>query len=255
MSRMGKLTPADWGKFMPVHNSLSQPGPWYYRNTEMVMVEFATDPDAVLAILPSDLELLEPASAFMVIETNHWTTLGPYSEVYVGVMCKWQGEVYAYCPGVYVTGENSQLLGREVYGFGKLRADRIELMTHSNGTVEAVMDVLPGDRALRASMKVGTNLPAEAVGGVPLICLKVIPDAEGGTPSLAQLITVSFTAQPIIGSDGKAEVYTGPGHFSMQAPSDVNFPVVALGNMTYARFNADLPYGKILKTYAAKDFR
>lgn len=253
MGKNGRLKPSEWGKFMPAHNPMSEDGPWYYRNTEMVMVEFATDPDAVLDILPSDLELLEPASAFMVIEMNHWTTLGPYGEVYVGVMCTFEGETYAYVPGVYVTGENSQIIGREVWGFGKKRPDRIEVKTHGNGLVEASMDVLPGDRALRAVMRPARNEPAEAVAGVPLICLKIVPNAEGGAPSLAQLVTVSFTAEPIIGSDGKAEVYSGPGTFEMNAPSDVNLPVSALGGMMYARFNADLPFGKILKTYSRKE--
>lgn len=249
MGEQGRLKPADWGKFMPAHNSLSGDGPWYYRDTEMVMVEFETDREAVLDILPSELELIEPASAFMVIEINHWTTLGPYGEVYVGVMCSFEGQAYAYVPGVYVTGENSQIVGREVWGFGKKRPHRIEVKTHDNGLVEASMDVLPGDGALRAVMKPLSNLPADAVAGVPLICLKIIPDAEGGKPALAQLVTVSFTAKPIVGSDGRAEVYAGPGTFKMDAPSDVNFPIKKLGGMMYARFNADLPFGKVLKTY------
>lgn len=253
MAKKGKLTPADWGKFMPAQSPQSQKGPWYYRNTEMVMVEFALDEEAALAVLPSDLELVEPASGFMVIETNHWTTLGPYSEVYIGIMCTWQGETYAYVPGVYVTGENSQIVGREVYGFGKKRASNIEVISHDDGTIEAKMDVLPGDNALRAVMRHAENLPAEAVVGVPLICLKIVPDVAGGAPDLAQLTTVSFTANPIVGSDGKAEVYSGTGTFELNGPSDVKFPILGVGGMMYARFNADLPYGKVLKTYTKKE--
>ena len=117
MAKKGKLTPDKWGPFMPVHNSLSAKGPWFYRDTECVLVEFLTDPEYALSILPSDLELYEPATAFMVIETNHWTTLGPYSEVYNGILCTWKGELYAYVPGVYVTGDISaeylERLGRD----------------------------------------------------------------------------------------------------------------------------------------------
>lgn len=253
MARKGKLKPEGWGRFMPAHNPVSADGPWHYRDTEMVMVEFMTDPEAVLDILPSDLELIEPASAFMVIEINHWTTLGPYGEVYLGVMCSFQGETYAYVPGVYVTGENSQIIGREVWGFGKKRPHSISVKTHGNGLVEASMEVLPGDRALRAVMRPSRNQPAEAVAGVPLICLKIVPNAEGGAPSLAQLVTVSFKAEPLIGSDGKAEVYSGSGTFEMGAPSDVNLPVLAVGGMMYARFNADLPFGRVLKTYSREE--
>lgn len=252
MGSKGKLTPADWGRFMPVHNPISQPGPWYYRNTECVFVEFETDAEAALAVLPSELELYEPASAFMVIETNHWSTVGPYSEVYVGLLCTWQGELHAYVPGVYVTGEKSQILGREVWGFGKRIPDRIELHRRHTGVVEAQMDVNPGDRALRAVMT--PSVHQSELGGLPLICLKVIPDAEGSAiPSLAQLISVTFKSEPIIGSDGKAEVFSGPGDIRFDTPSDASFPVKRVTNCTYARFNADLPYGKVLKTYTREE--
>jgi acetoacetate decarboxylase len=250
MAMKGRLTPDRWGTFMPVHDPQSERGPWYYRDTECVLVEFLTDADYALNILPSDLELYEPATAFMVIETNHWTTLGPYSEVYNGILCTWKGDLHAYVPGVYVTGENSQILGREVYGFGKKRAHRIELIHHDDGQVEAVMEVKPGDRALRALVRTSKNEPPEAVGTLPLICLRVIPDAEGGRkPALAQLVSVLFSAKPLIGSDGKAEVYSGPGILEFGSPSNAKLPVQSILSCKYAHFNADLPYGKVLKTF------
>ena len=250
MAKFGKLTPDKWGSFMPVHNSLSQRGPWLYRDTECVIVEFQTDPDYALGLMPPELELFEPATAFMVIETNHWTTLGPYSEVYNGILCLWKGALHAYVPGVYVTGENSQIVGREVYGFGKKRAHRIELIRHDDGQVEAIMEVKAGDRALRALVRTAKNEPAEAVGTLPLICLRVVPDAEGGRkPALAQLVSVLFAASPLIGSDGKAEVYSGPGLLEFGSPSDAQLPVRSILACKYAHFNADLPYGKVLKTY------
>jgi acetoacetate decarboxylase len=254
MAKNGKFKPSNWGRFMPAHSPQSEQGPWLYRNTEMVMVEFPTDEAAALAVLPSELELLEPATAFMVIETNHWTTLGPYSEVYVGILCTYKGVVYGYVPGVYVTGENSQILGREVYGFGKKRPHRIELIQHTDGVVEAVMDVRPNDRALRATMRPAHNQPAEAVSALPLICLKIIPDVAGGPkPALAQLTSVLFKANPVMGSDGKAEVYSGPGSIEFDAPSDVRFPVTGPAKFTYAHFHADLPYGSVLKTYSDEE--
>lgn len=253
--KMGRYTPAQWGSFMPAQNPIAQKGPWHYRDTECIVVEFATDADRALELLPSDLELFEPATAFMVIETNHWTTIGPYSEVYNGILCKWKGELHAYVPGVYVTGEASQIVGREVYGFGKKRAHRIELLRHNDGQVEAVMEIKPGDRALRAIMATGTNEPADAVGTLPLICLRIVPDVAGGDiPALAQLTSVLFKANPLIGSDGQAEVYSGPGTLDYGCPSDVQLPVTKILACKYAHFNAVLPYGKVLKTYTAEEF-
>jgi len=255
MARFGTLTPAQWGALMPAHNALAHRPPYYYRDTEMVMLQFETDPDAVLALLPSELELMEPATAFMVMEQNHWTTIGGYGEVYLGVMCLWNGEPHAYVPGVYVTGENSQILGREIWGFGKKRCSRFEIRKHDNGTVEAIMDIRPDDRALRATVSTQANADAGILAPIPLICLKVIPDVEGGTaPALAQLTSVTFKAEPFIGADGKAEIFTGPGSIEMAVPSDVNLPVRGIAGGVYARFTADLPYGKVLKTYTASDF-
>ncbi len=250
MAKKGRLTPDRWGAFMPAHNPIAQKGPWHYRNTECVVVEFATDAEACLDILPSDLELFEPATAFMVIETNHWTTIGPYSEVYSGILCTWKGELHAYVPAVYVTGEASQILGREIWGFGKKRAHRIELITHNDGQVEAAMDVKPGDRAIRALMRPAKNEPANAIGTLPLICLRICPDAEGGDkPALAQLVSVLFSADAVVGSDGKAEVYSGPGHMQFDSPSDAQLPITKMLSCKYAHFNAVLPYGKVLKTF------
>jgi acetoacetate decarboxylase len=239
---------------MPVHNSIAHKGPWYYRDTECVVFEFLTDENRVLDILPADLELYEPATAFMVIETNHWTTIGPYSEVYNGILCTWKGELHAYVPGVYVTGEASQIVGREVYGFGKKRAHRIELVHHDDGQVEALMEVKPGDRALRAVIRTANNEPANSVGTLPLICLRVIPDAEGGdVPALAQLVSVTFKANAMTGSDGKAEVFSGPGSMTFGSASDAELPITKILGCKYAHFNADLPYGKVLKTYTRSE--
>jgi len=112
----------------------------------------------------------------------------------------------------------------------------------------------PG-RAIRAIVRTAVNEPPEAVGTLPLICLRVIPDPEGGRkPSLAQLVSVLFSAKPLIGSDGKAEVYSGPGHMDFGCPSDARLPIVQLLSFKYAHFNADLPYGKILKTFSPEEF-
>lgn len=256
MAKKGKLNPKDWGAFMPAHNSLSQKGPWYYRDTEAVVLEFAVDEEWALSVLPSDLELFEPASGFMVIETNHRTTLGPYSEIYTAILCTYKGELYGYVPAVYVTGENSQIVGREVWGFGKKRADSITVKYQGNGTVEARVDVLEDDRSIRLRMRPEINEGADAFGALPLICLRICPDAEGGNvPALAQLVSVLFSANAIIGSDGKAEVYKGPAEIEFGPKCDAFVPITAMGTCRYARFNADLPYGKVLKTFKASEFK
>ena len=250
MAKFGRFSPESWNSLMPAHKPSAQRGPWYYRNTEALVVTYLTDEDAVLDILPEDLELIEPATAFMVVEKNHKTSMGPYDEIYTAVMCKWRDEVFAYCNGVYVTGEASQILGREILGFGKKRADSIDFTNHNDGEVEAVVNIRPGEPAVTVRALPTVREPAESVESIPLVVLKTIPDAEGGEkPALAQLVSVLFKAIPQVGSDGNAEVYSGPATIEFGAENDCNLPVKEVLSATYMHMYADLPYGHVLKTY------
>ncbi len=251
MTKYGRLTPDTWGSTMPAHNPSYQKGPWYYRDTEVIMLTYFTDEDAALDILPSDLELIEPATAFMVIEYNHFTTVGgPYGEVYTGILCQFEGQVYGYVNCVYVTTENSLIAGREVYGFGKKLAHRIELIRHGTGEIEAIAETKPGHVAAKAFFLPNENLAASVLEDLPLAVLKVIPDVEGGDkPAIAQLNSVSFSGVPHIGPDGKDELFGGSATLEVDAISDLNLPVLEVVDAKYMRMAADLPYGKILKTY------
>ena len=251
MAKMGRLTPDKWGTTMPAHNPSYKKGPWYYRDTRAVVVTYVTDEDAALDLLPAELELIEPATAFMVIEFNHFSTSGgPYGEVYTGVLCMYEGQVYGYTNAVYVTTENALIMGREIWGFGKKLAHRIELIQHGTGEIEAVVEVKPGHIAARAFLLPDTNLPASALEALPLAVLKVIPDVEGSDiPAVAQLNSVLFTGVPYQGPDGKAELYSGSATLEVDRISDVNLPVLQIVDAKYMRVTADLPYGKILKTY------
>ena len=236
---------------MPAHNASYKKGPWYYRDTEAIVITYVTDEDAALDILPSELELIEPATAFMVLEFNHFTTSGgPYGEVYTGILCLHEGRVYGYTNAVYVTTENALTMGREIWGFGKKLAHRIELIRHGTGEIEGVVEVKPGHIAAKTFILPDTNLPASAMEVLPLAVLKIIPDVEGSDkPAVAQLNSVLFTGVPHKGPDGKDELYSGSATLEVDKISDVNLPVLQIVDAKYTRMTADLPYGKILKTY------
>ncbi|MYH69564.1 MAG: hypothetical protein F4147_05535 [Gammaproteobacteria bacterium] len=256
MSKAGRLTTDKWGAYAPVHSPAAQRNPLYFRNTETVTITWRTDEDAILDILPPVLSLHEPATAFMVLENNHWSTVGPYREVFAGILCEWEGNVYSYLAGVYCTSETSQIVDRELYGFGKKQAHRIEVVTHSDGHVEAVMDVKPDDRAVRAMMRPEKHGALEDGPAPPLINLRVIADVEGGDlPILAQLVTLNYQSNPVVGSDGKVEIFNGPGNLQFGAPSDCALPIKELIAFEYGRANAELDYGKVEKTFTAEELQ
>jgi acetoacetate decarboxylase len=250
-AKPGRLSPDRWGTTMPAHKASYARGPWFYRDTEAIMLTYMTDEDAALDILPSDMELVTPATAFMVIEFNHFSTSGgPYGEVYTGVLATFEGTMYGYTNAVYVTTENALTLGREVWGFGKKMAHRIELTQLGTGEIEAVVEVNPGNVVARAIMRPEKNEPASVMEDLPLAVLKVIPDVAGGDkPALAQLNSVLFKGVPHKGPDGKDELFSGTASLVVDTVSDVNLPVHQVVDAKYFRMTADLPYGKVLKTY------
>jgi acetoacetate decarboxylase len=252
-AKFGRLTPDQWGTSMPAHSSSFKKGPWYYRDTEAIMITYLTDEEAALSILPSDLELVQPAMAFMVIEYNHFSTSGgPYGEVYTGILCQYKGQVYGYVNGVYVTTENALVPGREVWGFGKKMAHRIELIKHGTGEIEGVVEIKPGHIAAKAFIHPQINLSADVLEEMPLCVLKIIPSVEGGEPDVAKLNKVSFGGPPHKGPDGKDELYSGDATLEVDNISDVNLPVHEIVDAKYIRMTADLPYGETLIDYKAK---
>lgn len=250
-AKFGRLTPDHWGEAMPAHSPSYRRGPWYYRDTEALMLTYLTEEDAALNILPNDLELVQPATAFMVLEVNNFSTSGgPYGEVYTGVVCKFEDVVYGYTNAVYVTTENALTLGREVWGFGKKLAHRIGIRQLGTGELEGVVEVNEGNVACRATVRPERNEPASAMEAMPLAVLKIIPDVCGGAkPALAELNTVLFVGVPHKGADGKDELYSGSATLEVAPHSDVNLPVGEIVDAKYMRMTADLPYGKTLKRY------
>ncbi len=250
-SKFGRLSPDKWGETMPAHSASYTRGPWYYRDTEAIMLTYLTDEDAALDILPSDLELVQPATAFMVLEINNITNSGgPYGEVYTGILAMFEGQVYGYTNAVYVTTENALTQGREIWGFGKKMGHSIQINRLGTGEVEGVVEVHDGFVAARTIMRPERNESASILEELPLAVLKVIPDVAGGAkPAIAQLNSVSFTGVPHKGPDGKDELYSGSAQMEVSPMSDLNLPVLQMVDAKYMRMTADLPYGKVLKTY------
>jgi acetoacetate decarboxylase len=246
----GRLTPEQWNRMMPPNCSHDNEGPWYYRDVEVVSLTYLTDENAALDILPDDLELVLPATAFLMISRNHWSTNGEYGEVFTGVVCKYDNEIYGYVSGSYVTSPLVMTLGREIFGFGKKYATNIDLKLLANGQMQALVEIIPGHIAAKAVVELQANEAASTLQSFPFICLKLIPDAEGGDkPSLAQLVSTTFAAIPHVGPDGKSEIYSGPATLEVDGTSDLGLPILRVIDGKYMRMTADLPYGRVLKTF------
>jgi len=251
MGKQGWLTASDLSEAMPVTHPLYPRGPWHYRDCRGLMFAYQTDEEEVLSRLPAELELFEPATAVLFVAEYGFTTIsGAYSDCSLGFLCRYQGELMLYEAHLFETAENGQIVGREVWGFPKKLCEKIEFTSLGAGDVRATVDLFEDHRLLTATVRPSQREPLEAHHNLPLVVLKVIPDAEGSKqPALVQLVTVDFDITPVVGSDGRPELYSGSGQIHFDQPSEIAVPVRELLSCQYLRFHADLPYGKVLKTY------
>jgi len=251
-AKTGWLTPSDFGESMPVTHPLYPRGPWYYRDCRNLTFVYHTDEEEALSRLPAELELVEPATAVLTIAENGFTTTsGQYSECYLGFLCRYEGEVMVYSANLFETKENAEILGREVHGFPKKLCEKIEFTSLGAGDVRVTVDLFEDHRLLTAIMRPSQNEPAESHENLPLVVLKIIPDATGSkTPSLAQLVKCRYELTPIVGSDGRAEIFSGSGQLNFDQPSEIAIPVRNMVSCRLMHFNGYFPYAdSILKTY------
>lgn len=252
MAKYGQLTKSRFGPSMPVNAPAVQAPPFYYRNMEMIIVDYETNGEGALQLLPEGLELSEPATASIIIAKYHFSTFGPYNEAILGVACKWNGEPMTYLPNLFVTQEAPLIAGREIWGYPKKLA-HVDV-TQEHEEFMGIIERPKGNRLATAVMRAVRNVTPDSFRFPPIVSLKVIPHAEESEePALAQLVSCNFAVTPKVGTDGIAEVWSGPGSLVYNTPTEVDpwhqLAVEQVVQCRYGFFNAHLPNGTILKTY------
>jgi len=252
MARQGRLTLDRYGPSMPVTGPAVQKPPFYYRNMEMMFVSYRTDAEAALDWLPDALELDEPATATVILAHYHFSTFGPYHEAMLAIRARWQGQVVNYYPALFTDQEAPLIGGREIWGFAKKLAH--VALVHESEAILGTVERPRGNRLLTAVMRAVDNVRPEEFALTPSVSLKVIPDAtDAPEPALAQLIGSELRMQPLVGSDGIAEIWSGPGSLCFDTPSAVDpwhrIAVREVVSCVYGSFNAVLTHGRILKQY------
>jgi acetoacetate decarboxylase len=255
MGKMGKLTADQFGASMPVTAPATQSPPFYYRNMELMIVTYKTDPEAALDILPDGLELAEPATATMIMAHYHFSTFGPYNEAILGINCTFEGQPMVYVPYLFVDQEAPLIGGREIWGYPK-KLGKIDL-TQQSEQYMGIVERPTGNRIATATMRTVDNVPADDFNLLPIVSLKVIPNAEetgeNVGPALAQLVSCEFDVKPMVGTDGVSELWTGPGSVVFDSPTQndpwYKLAVEEVDSCLYGFFNGYLPFGKIIKDY------
>jgi acetoacetate decarboxylase len=194
MATPGSLKKAAFGYSMPVDAPLYPPFPIYYRNIRILLFPYLTDSAKAAALLPEQLELVEPspgvAMAQVIFATYPFSNIGAYNEVSQTIFATYKGKPVAYAVRLHVTTDRAMAAGREIGGFPK----RMGHISFEEG--ETLISVLESPRGTRVCS--GEVLPikpfqpnGKSVIPLPLnfVSLRVMPNPlDPAGPSICQLV-------------------------------------------------------------------
>jgi acetoacetate decarboxylase len=246
MNKGGRFSKDQFGYCQPAHAPFYARPPVFFKKKEALWINYETDYEAALALLPEGLELPEPAMAVLIIGHFPFSTLGTYEEAIQAILCQWQGEEKFYIPHIVVNSDVPLSAGREIWGFPKKMAQI---------TFQKEGDLIWG-RAERprgnwiCTAGVRPEMPAEVEAAETeawSACLRIIPSIEkDAEPSVAELVAVpsKLTVH---------EAWKGPGWLDFGSASDLDpwhrLPVKRLADALYYIYDEELGYGKVLRKY------
>lgn len=250
MGKQGRLTADDTGQAMPVDAPLYHKPPFHFRDVHAISINYETDEEALLALLPDALELPETPTATLMFIKYPFSTLGPYEETILGIPCLLNGEERFYIPHIVLNSDAPLAAGREIYGYPKKLAD-IEISESSDGVI-GQMARPAGNLICSAGMRPQepVPIPPELIG-TPTdtwsLALRVIPDpGEGARPSVAQLVETN-TKMSV------REIWTGPGWAKYHSASSLDpwhkLDVRRVVSSTYQIYDMILGFGRVVQDY------
>lgn len=202
-----------WGPTYPAK------GPYFYRDTDMVVVAYATDADKAAALIPKELDLVKIAALpgqapvnLVFAKYRENDQIGPYMEMIVNIPVLYKGQLYLYVPAIYVDNDAALTAGREFGGYPKKMADitmrnygDLFLSQMSRGSMqEKTSDPNFSDVASSSVTKGGTlftvPLPADKAVQLPFPYNLLIPTPPAtGKPQDFILPTMGLRRIPGIG--------------------------------------------------------
>ena len=236
------------------------PPPYTYRGVEDIFIAYEADPDGVEALLPPGVTAADPTP--VCIAWGRWvpfSTFGPYHEAYVMVRATFAGETFLYQPFIFTDNEIPLVAGREIWGYAKKLA---VMERHSGGagtpfgeqqlfTVERPR----GQRIMTLAIACDALYDPAGLEDLPVLSTRLIPNAEAGPPSVAQLVRLDVEAPLHRSADGTPKLWTGRASVTMDARSPVDpWHLLAPTRIVqgwFGIFDFDLQYGKVIHDYLA----
>jgi acetoacetate decarboxylase len=231
---------------MPLTSPAYPKGPYHFVNREFLVIAYRTDPEALRAVVPEPLDVVDPIVKFEFIRMPDSTGFGDYTESGQVIPVRYKGKPGAYVHAMYLNDESPIAGGREIWGFPKKLADpalRVEkdtllgtldvgsvrVATGSMGYKHETLDVA----AVKASLE------------APNYLLKIIPDVDC-SPRICELVCYHMTNVVVKGA------WSGPAGLQLTSHAlapVAGLPVLEVVSATHILSDLTLGLGTVLHDY------
>jgi acetoacetate decarboxylase len=234
---------------MPIHNPAFPPGPYRFVDREYLIVTYRTDPDALRALVPAPLELLDPVVKFEFINMPDSTGFGHYCESGQVIPVSYKGEHGGFVLSMFLDDHPPIAAGRELWGFPK-KLGQPELRVHTDtlmGTLD-YSDFRVATGTMGYKHRAMDPAAAKAALEAPAFLLKIVPHVDG-TPRICELVRYALTDVTVKGA------WTGPGgldlrHHALAPVADL--PVLEILSTVHMIGDMTLPLGTVVHDYLAR---
>lgn len=233
---------------MPLTSPAFPRGPYRFTQREFLIITYRTDPDALRAVVPEPLEVIEPWVKFEFIRMPDSTGFGSYTESGQVIPVMWNGVRGSYAHAMYLNDHPPIAGGRELWGFPKkLASPRLET------EIDTLVGTLDYGKVCIAKATMGFKHRAIDASVVlaslaePNFLLKIIPHVDG-TARICELVRYHTTEVSVHGA------WTGPGTLELHphalAPVS-ELPVLEIVSTLHFVADLTLELGQVVHDYLA----
>lgn len=173
---------------MPLTNPAFPPGPYRFVNREFFIVTYRTDREALEAVVPAPLEVVDPIVKFEFIRMPDSTGFGDFTESGQVIPVRYKGEMGGYVHQMFLNDHPPIAGGREIWGFPKKLAwpeFRVEKETLGGVLKYGPIPVAIATMGYKFRELSKEKVLASLMG--PNYLLKVIPHVDC-TPRICELV-------------------------------------------------------------------
>jgi acetoacetate decarboxylase len=233
---------------MPLTCPAFPPGPYRFIDREFFIVTYRTDMDALRAIVPEPLEIIDPIVKYEFIRMPNSTGFGDYTESGQVIPVSFEGKAGGYVHAMYLNDEAPIAGGRELWGFPKKLA--APSMSVEKDTLVGTLDY-GSVRVATATMgfkhRVLDHTAVLEGMLMPNYLLKIIPHVDGSA-RICELVRYFLEDVTIKGA------WSGPAALELAhhalAPV-ARLPVLEILSSTHVLADITLGMGSVIHDYLA----